>query len=352
MDPKSRSEGLRRERAAASPQFERATRRFRNPGGAGPQIEGGHLPLVGRYVFGKEERRPKQPLRVEDPRAAWRLPPETGFRVTWLGHSTVLLEMDGVTILTDPVFANRISPFPPWGLLRFHPVPAELAALPDLDLIVLSHDHYDHLCKHTMTQLAKREVRFATALGVGRYLESYGIAQHRIHELDWHESIEIQGRRGAVKVTATPAQHFSGRLGSRGNETLWASWVIATERRRVFFSGDTGLFDGFADIGKLHGPFDLTMLEVGAFDPAWNKIHLGPENGLKAHALLSGDGERGLLLPVHWSTFNLGFHGWDAPGEELYALAQHTRTPLLLPRLGRTIEPTRECPSSAWWREV
>jgi L-ascorbate metabolism protein UlaG (beta-lactamase superfamily) len=345
------SSELRNERISNSPQFDRKWRRFRNSNGAGPGVDGGHLPLVKRYLFGAEARRPPRPLTVDDPRGSWLVAPETDFRVTWLGHSTVLLEMDGLRILTDPVFAKRISPFPPWGLLRFHPAPAKISALPELDLVVLSHDHYDHLCQTTIKELARTGVHFATALGVGRYLETYGVDAKRIHELDWNESFELTSGAGTVRVTATPAQHFSGRVGSLGNATLWASWVIATEHRRVFFSGDTGLFDGFSEIGKAHGPFDLTMIEIGAFDPAWGKIHLGPENGLRAHAMLHGGApDRGLMLPVHWCTFNLGLHAWDAPGEEVHMLAKANGTPLLLPRMGQAVEPDRTRCETPWWR--
>jgi L-ascorbate metabolism protein UlaG (beta-lactamase superfamily) len=256
----------------------------------------------------------------------------------------VLLELDGRRVLTDPVFASRISPVPIVGPRRFHPVPAALAELPPLDLVLVSHDHYDHLCRSTIEALAATPVPFVTALGVGARLERFGVAPARITELDWHEAVDVAG----LRITATPSQHFSGRgLGDR-NRTLWASWVIQSERRKVFFSGDTGLTPQFAEIGRRHGPFDLVMLEVGAFHPAWGDIHLGPANALEAFAMLGG----GTLLPVHWGTFNLAIHAWDDPAETLLDLAAARGARIVTPRLGAAFEPERVEGPTPWWRDV
>jgi L-ascorbate metabolism protein UlaG (beta-lactamase superfamily) len=336
-----RSAGLRRERSLSSLQFSGGV--FHNTAVtfAGPQ--GGMLPMFGELFFGGQERRPAIPLPVERPHALWAQRPQTGFRATWLGHSTVLLELDGRRVLTDPVFGRRVSPIGFIGPRRFHPVPAELAELPPLDLIILSHDHFDHLCKSTMQQLARTGVPVVTALGVGAHLERYGFAPDRITELDWDESVELAG----LRITATPAQHFSGRLGGR-NATLWASWVIQSERRKVFFSGDTGLTPEFEAIGRAHGPFDLVMLEIGAYHPAWGTIHLGPENALEAFRMLGG----GMLLPVHWGTFSLGFHAWNDPGETLLELAGPRGARIVTPRLGQAFEPEHLDGPTPWWREV
>ncbi len=340
----SAAAGPRRERVNASPQ--RKDGKFRNPSGLGPHLKGDRIPLLKDFFFGGAQRKPPAKIPTFDPRAPWLRPPETRFRVTWLGHSTLLLELDGLRVLTDPVFGERVSPVSFAGPRRFHPVPVSIDALPELDAVLLSHDHFDHLCAGSMQQLARRDVPFVTALGVGARLEACGVRPERIVELDWHESAELCG--GALRFTATPAQHFSGRgLGDR-NDTLWASWVVQTDRRKVFFSGDTGLFPAMAEIGKKYGPFDLTMLEVGAFHPAWGDIHLGPENGLRAHALLGG----GLLLPVHWGTFDLALHAWDDPAETLYERARAEGTSLLLPQVGVAVEPTRERPEAPWWRSL
>lgn len=337
-----RSQGLRRERTLASAQFHDGV--FRNPSGARDGVQGGALRLFGELLFGGQQRRPPAPLPLERPHAAWATAPETGFRTTWLGHSTVLLEIEGRRVLTDPIFAQRVSPVGFIGPRRFHPVPAELDELPPIDVVLLSHDHFDHLCRPTMRALARKGVPVVTALGVGAHLERFGFAPEQITELDWYEAAEV----GGVHFTATPSQHFSGRSLASRNRTLWASWVIRRERRSVFFSGDTGLAPEFADIGRRFGPFDLVMLEVGAFHPSWGTIHLGPRNALEAHRMLGG----GLLLPVHWGTFSLGLHAWDAPGEELLELAPSYGAAMVTPRLGAAFEPDRAEGPTPWWREV
>jgi len=342
MDLAQRIAGLRAERVLASPQFHGGT--FKNPTGVGPGLQGNPLPLLGEYFFANAQRNPPGPLPIERPHDTWRRPNETGYRATWLGHSTVLLELDGRRALTDPVFGERASPLTFAGPKRFHPVPAALDELPPLDLVVLSHDHYDHLCRATMLELATMTVPIVTAIGVGAHLQRFGIAPERITELDWEESAEI----GGLRVTATPSQHFSGRGAADRNRTLWASWVIQSERRKVFFSGDTGLSPQFAAIGKRHGPFDLVMLEVGAFHESWAGIHLGPKNALEVFSMLGG----GTLLPVHWGTFNLALHPWDEPAETLLALAAAQGARVLTPRLGAVFEPTRVEAPVAWWREV
>ena len=339
----SNFEGLRRERVLASKQFRDGV--FHNTSGLRDGVQGGAGPMLREWLFGGQERRPKVSFPLDRPHEMWTRPAATGMRATWLGHSTVLLELDGRRVLTDPVFANRIGPMTSVaGPRRFHSVPAQLAELPALDVVLLSHDHFDHLCAPTMREIAKMSVPIVTALGVGAHLEKYGVAPERITELDWFESAVI----GGVRFTATPSQHFSGRsLGGR-NKTLWASWVIESEKRKVFFSGDTGLTTEFEAIGKQFGAFDLVMLEIGAFHPSWGTIHLGPENALEAFRMLGG----GTLLPVHWGTFSLGFHAWNDPGEELLALAPKRNARILTPRLGQVFEPEQLDGPTPWWRDL
>lgn len=337
-----RSAGLRAERSLASRQFRDGT--FRNTGGLARGVwNGTRGDVLREWVFGGQQRRPPAVLPIERPLESWARRIESGLRATWLGHSTVLLEIDGRRVLTDPVFANRIGPSSLVGLRRFHPTPARVSELPPLDAVLVSHDHFDHLCVPTMRELARTGVPVVTALGVGAYLERCGFAPAQIVELDWHESAVV----GGVQFTATPAQHFSGRLGGR-NKTLWASWVIESDRHKVFFSGDTGLTDEFADIGRRHGPFDLVMLEIGAFHPSWGTIHLGPENALQVFRMLGG----GTLFPVHWSTFSLGFHAWDEPGEQLLELASRQGARILTPRLGEVFEPAHVEGPAPWWRRL
>jgi len=336
------SKDLRRERIAASPRWD--GERFRNthpaPRGNVP------MPSMSDFLCGGERRVPRAALPSDDPRGTWLRPPDSGLRATWLGHSTVLLEIDGARVLTDPVWGPRASPTRFAGPKRFQPVPVPMSELPKLDAVLVSHDHYDHLDFTTMRLLRKVNVPLVTSLGVGAHLESFGIAPERIVELDWWETWQVPGT--GVTFQATPSQHFSGRGLKDGNRTLWSSWIIGGARHKVFFSGDTGLTPEFAGIRQRGGPFDLVMLEIGAFHPAWSNIHLGPENALAAHQLLGG----GNLLPVHWGTFNLALHSWDAPAEELIALAPRTGARLLMPKLGAPIEPAHDHRIETWWRGI
>jgi L-ascorbate metabolism protein UlaG (beta-lactamase superfamily) len=269
----------------------------------------------------------------------------SGLRATWLGHSTVLIEIDGLRVLTDPVWAQRASPTQLAGPKRFQPVPLALKALPRLDAVVISHDHYDHLDMATVKELvALQDVPFITSLGVGAHLQAWGVPPQRIVELDWWE--HWQAPSAELRIHAAPSQHFSGRSLKDRNATLWSSLVIETPKHRVFFSGDTGLTGEYAAIRERFGPFDLVMLEVGAFHPSWGDIHLGPENALKALQLLGG----GAFLPVHWGTFSLALHDWDQPAETLLELGPKQGTQLLMPRLGEAVEPAHGELAAPWWR--
>ena len=302
------------------------------------------MPTLGEFLCGGERRVPRAPLPSMNPLDAWTKPPGSGLRATWLGHSTVLLEIGGLRVLTDPVWGPRASPSRLAGPKRFQPVPVPLRSMPPVDLVLVSHDHYDHLDYSTVRELAKRDVPFVTSLGVGAHLEAWGVRPERITELDWWESHEL----GPLSVTAAPSQHFSGRGLKDRNATLWSSLVLRAERHAVFFSGDTGLTTEYQVIRERLGPFDLVMLEVGAFHPAWGDIHLGPDNALKALQLLGG----GAFLPVHWGTFALAMHAWDQPAERLLELALKAGARLLMPRLGELVEPAREYPIESWWRAV
>jgi L-ascorbate metabolism protein UlaG (beta-lactamase superfamily) len=341
-----RAEGLRLERMRASPLWKGDT--FGNlhpvlPGLRDPTVP---MPSITDFLCGGERRVPRGPLPSRNPLKAWAKPAASGLRATWLGHSTVLIEIDGLRVLTDPVWGARASPSSLAGPKRFQPVPVSLDALPPLDLVIVSHDHYDHLDFPTIRELAKGKVPFVTALGVGAHLEAWGVQPERIVELDWWESYRLPNT--ALTVTAAPSQHFSGRGLKDRNATLWSSMVIRSDRHAVFFSGDTGLTTEYQSIRERFGPFDLVMLEVGAFHPAWGDIHMGPENALKALALLGG----GPFLPVHWGTFNLALHAWDQPVEVLLELAPKTGAQLLMPRLGEAVEPAHDERIDPWWRVV
>jgi len=339
-------QGARLERIKASPRW--AGDRFRNvhPIAPGLRDPNASMPTLSEFLCGGERRVPSAPLPSTNPLDEWRKPPASGLRATWLGHSTVLIEIDGLRVLTDPVWGPRASPSSLAGPKRFQPVPVALRAMPPLDLVIVSHDHYDHLDYPTIRELAKRGVPFVTSLGVGAHLEAWGVDPGRIVELDWWESHRLPD--SALTVTAAPSQHFSGRGLKDRNATLWSSFVIRGERHAVFFSGDTGLTTEYRTIRDRHGPFDLVMLEVGAFHPAWGDIHLGPRNAIEALTLLGG----GAFLPVHWGTFSLAMHAWDQPAESLLELGPKAGAQLLMPRLGEPVEPQHFEPIEPWWRAV
>lgn len=255
--------------------------------------------------------------------------------VSWFGHSTAMIEIDGYRVLADPVWSRRVSPSHTVGPQRMHEVPMPLEALPALDAVLISHDHYDHLDIDTIIGLARSQrAPFVVPLGVGAHLRKWGIPDGRIVELDWNESHHI----GELTLVCTPARHFSGRLFSR-NTTLWASWVIAGPQHRAFFGGDTGYTKSFAEIGMDHGPFDLTLLPIGAYHPAWPDIHMNPEEAVRAHLDVAEAGS-GLLVPIHWATFRLAPHPWVEPVERLLRAADPARVHVVVPRPGQRVEPT------------
>ena len=341
--------GARMERIRRSPNF--ADGVFQNPEGARTRPSGSMLEFAKVY-FRKEERARRSPLGTVPVHATTladlAAPPATGLRVTWLGHSSVLIEIDGRRVLFDPVWGERCSPFPFAGPKRLHPVPLPLASLGPVDAVVISHDHYDHLDLPTIRSLAGTETVFAVPLGVGAHLERWGVPPDRIRELDWNETARIAG----ISLTATPARHFCGRGLRNQQHTLWASWVVAGPEHRVYHSGDTGYFSGFQDIGAEHGPFDVTMIQVGAYSEYWPDIHMTPAEGMRAHLDLQGGGPHGALLPIHWGTFNLAPHPWSEPGEWMKDAAEEAGQTVALPRPGEPFEPAGKVPSDPWWRAV
>ncbi|HKA43946.1 MAG TPA: MBL fold metallo-hydrolase [Burkholderiales bacterium] len=342
----AKAEGARLERVKASPRW--TGERFRNmhpimPGLRDPSAA---MPSFHEVLCGGGRQMPRRPLPSMSPLDAWRRTPASGLRATWLGHSTVLIEIDGLRVLTDPVWGTRASPLRLAGPKRFQPVPVPLSAMPPLDLVVVSHDHYDHLDYPTIRELARQDVPFVTSLGVGAHLEAWGVRPERITELDWWDSHEVPDC--GLAITAAPSQHFSGRGLHDRNATLWSALVIRSQRHTVFFSGDTGLTTEYSQIRERLGPFDLVMLEVGGRHPAWGDMHLGPENALRALALLGG----GPFLPVHWGTFSLATHAWDEPAETLLSLGPRSGVQLVMPRLGEPVEPADAEKPEPWWRVV
>ncbi|MFD2147953.1 MBL fold metallo-hydrolase [Mucilaginibacter antarcticus] len=300
-------------------------------------------PIIKAYINNKAEVVPNKQLGpFKTDTSIYKTPPKSGLRVTLVGHSSLLIEIDGRTILTDPVWSKRVSLFQWMGPKRFFDPPLRISELPPLDAIIISHDHYDHLDMATIKRFAGTTIPFFCSSGVGAHLQRCGITRNYINEMDWGDSVMIDHD---CIVTATPSRHFSGRGLTGRNETLWSSFVIKGKKHNIFFGADSGYFPGFKDIGETFGPFDLTMLEIGAYGQYWPDIHMGPDNASNAHLDLKGK----LMMPIHWGTFNLALHDWYEPIERLEQYAIDKKIALFVPEPGKPTEVDGPF-NSEWWR--
>jgi L-ascorbate metabolism protein UlaG (beta-lactamase superfamily) len=334
-----RADGTRRARMERSPQWKGG--RFVSP----QPLQNDTWLALRDVLFTDAPRVPGEPVRVEtvDPeRFAARAP--SGLRVTWLGHSTLLVELDGRRILVDPMWGERASTFSWAGPRRWYPPLIPLDRLPVVDAVVISHDHYDHLDASTIRAMREWKTTFVVPLGVGAHLAYWGVPEARIVELDWWERTAL----GDLEIVATPARHASGRSLLARDRTLWAGFAFIGPEHRAFYSGDTGLFPGLAEIGARLGPFDVAMVEAGAYGRAWPDWHLGPEQAVRASQLVKGR----TLLPIHWALFNLAPHGWTEPAERVLAAARQAGVTVLLPRPGESVEPVNPPAAARWWPEV
>ncbi len=325
---------------------QRAGRKFLNPVPTETMVPGSTWPMLREWVGGDQERAPVEalgPFRT-DP-TQYQTPAATGLRVTWFGHSSSLIELDGVRLLLDPVWGERASVSSLVGPKRFFAPTLALPELPVLDGILISHDHYDHLDAPTIKSLLQvTTAPFYCGLGVGAHLRDWGVPAARIHELNWMDEVQI----GVVRVVALPTRHGSGRV-SLPNQTLWASFALLGPTRKVYYGADSGPCEAlFAEIGAAYGPFDLTMLEIGAYGAQWPYIHMGPANAVRTHQLLGG----GVLMPIHWGLFNLAFHAWREPVEQVLTLAETAHIPLLLPMPGAPVEVRPGGLVARWWEKA
>lgn len=261
-----------------------------------------------------------------------------------LGHSSVLLKVFGEYWLIDPVFADRVSPVSFAGPRRFHPVPIPVDELPPIDRVLISHNHYDHLDKYTIEVLAPKSRQFLVPLGVEVYLEEWGVPAEAISSFQWWQE-QITGN---TMVAFTPSKHFSSRSFNDRDKTLWGSWVVAIGNRRLFFSGDTGYFDGLKTIGEQYGPFDMTFIETGAYAKEWPDVHLFPEQSVQAHLDLKGI----TMIPIHNGTFDLSFHPWEEPLERVTQEAQKRNVEITTPIVGEIFTVDEPPAFNAWWRSV
>jgi L-ascorbate metabolism protein UlaG (beta-lactamase superfamily) len=302
------------------------------------------IKIFGKFIGGvpgtsPEEELPMTYLTPQDFAAA----PTTGINVTWFGHSAVLLEVNGKRIFADPMLGQRASPVSFIGSKRFNEkLPIAIEDLPPLDIVLLSHDHYDHLDHGSILKLKAKAKHFVVPLGVAAHLVKWGVAASQITELDWWETATVDG----VFLAATPARHFSGRGLRDRDKTLWCSWVLKSGEQSVYFGGDSGYDTHFKEIGQKYGPFDLTMLECGQYNEAWQYIHMMPEQTAQAHLDLRGN----VLMPTHWGAFSLALHPWQEPIDRLSKAAQDLNITLATPLIGQRWNPLAQVPQTQWWK--
>ena len=331
-------------RFAASPQYAAAEQRFRNPPNPHAQPSQSGWRIWSRFLFeAKKDTVPVDTIPVLPlARAQLDALADDANHVVRLGHSSHLLKLRGRYWLIDPVFGERVSPFSFIGPKRFHPTPIRLEELPPIEGLILSHDHYDHLDEPTIAYLRDKVQRYFVPLGVGARLQEMGVAPERIAEFDWWQSAE----HAHVVLTAAPAQHFSGRALNDRDRTLWASWVLQSGDQRIFYSGDSGYFDGFRQIGERFGGVDLALMENGAYDAYWPSVHMTPEETVQAFQDVRGK----VLFGVHNSTFDLAFHSWHDPLDRLAALAAARNLTLATPVIGEVLTVGQARENKRWWQ--
>jgi L-ascorbate metabolism protein UlaG (beta-lactamase superfamily) len=292
------------------------------------------------FAQSSPNRRPVTSLAMETPTLIKDL--ET--KVTWFGHSASLLTIEGKALLLDPMFGKAPSPFPWLGKGRYSKeLPIEVAQLPEIDAVLLSHDHYDHLDYGSILKLKHKVNKFLVPLGVGSHLIRWGVLPEQIEEYDWWDEFTFEG----LTLVCTPATHFSGRSMTDRGATLWCSWVIKGKKSNIFFSGDSGYTPHFKEIGQKYGPFDLTLMECGQYDDRWSDIHMTPEETVQAHMDVKGK----LLIPIHWGAFTLALHDWSDPVERAARAAHANNVPIATPKIGQTvIVHAMDYPKTTWWK--
>lgn len=289
-----------------------------------------------------KKRQPSQPLPQVKPDLQEFLRPSNEIKVIWLGHSTFLLNLSGKIILVDPVFSESASPFS-FMIKRFQPPALSLDELPNIDLIVISHDHYDHLDMKAIKFFADKDVQFLMPLGVSTHLSHWGIKETNMTELDWWESKTVD----TLEFIATPAQHFSGRDFEQ-NKTLWASWVIRSPLHKIYFSGDSGYDIHFKEIGDKYGPFDVAFIENGQYNPKWQAVHALPEESVQAYFDLRAK----IFFPIHWGMFVLSLHSWRDPVDQLLKLSQERGVKIMTPKLGQLVTINDDYRNVEWWLDL
>ena len=294
-------------------------------------------------LLGDQVRVPPGPFPMEIPDVADTV--KAGIRATWLGHATVFIEMDGKRILTDPMLSDHAFPIKFIAPKRFNRSPLPMDALPPIDIVTISHDHFDHLDMKTVKVLAASGSQFYVGIGIKAHLIEWGISAAQINEMDWWESLTLD----EFTIHCTPARHYSGRTGLN-NATLWTSWVISSPNHDIYHSGDSGYGDHFRVIGERFGPIEMSFIKIGDYgeDLGWRDIHMHTEQSVQA-AL---DLRTKIMFPIHWGTFNLSNHDWYEPINLAVQYASEKKVSLVTPKLGETLtfgDPIHNLP---WWESI
>jgi L-ascorbate metabolism protein UlaG (beta-lactamase superfamily) len=271
-------------------------------------------------------------------------PKSSAPEIIWFGHSSYLIKINGLRILVDPVFSITPSPFSFIGSKAFKGTDLVKAEdFKDIDVLLITHDHYDHLDYQSILKIAPQAKTIVTSIGVGSHLERWGIKAEKINELSWNQSVTLFDH---LELTAVPARHFTGRKFKR-NQTLWSAFVLKTANYKLFLGGDSGYDTHFAKIGEAYGPFDLALLECGQYNAYWPYIHMFPEETVQAAIDLKAK----VLMPVHWGKFSLAMHPWNEPIKRIVEAATAKQFPLVTPKLGETIILNEYLPTENWWLE-
>ena len=296
--------------------------------------------MTGDAYPSSDRKIPKTLLRAKKP--AFLTDPQPGdLSFTWLGHSSFLLQMGTTNILVDPVFSDRSSPVQFAGPKRFSELPLAADELPEIDVLFISHDHYDHLDYHLIQQIKDRVGAVIVPLGVDSILKGWGVDKERIIALDWWDSVEING----ISFTLTPSQHFTGRNPLKGNRTLWGGLYLNDGVHRVYYTGDGGYNDVFGKVRERLGAPELMLAECGQYDTAWANIHMFPEETVQAGI----DAGAEWLIPIHWGSFSICNHAWDDPIKRVTTAAE-TKLQLATPQIGQTVSfPDIASYTERWW---
>lgn len=290
-----------------------------------------------------EEKSPKVELPVhtidsfpEAPSGEW--------QVTWFGHSTVMLQMEGKKIFIDPVLSEYSSPVQGIGAKRMAETPMKAEDIPEVDVLVLSHDHYDHMDYNTILEIDDRVKEYCVPLGVDNHLVRWGIDPEKIHTLAWWEETVA----GGITITSTPGQHYSGRLPWKQNSTLWCGYVFQLGEQQVYYTGDTGYGEFFKDIHEKFGGMDLVIMENGQYNKRWSDCHMMPEEGVQAAQILEAE----WVLPVHWAGFVLATHRWSEPAERYTKEAENAGVNVITPEIGETVNKNQAAGyQKKWWQK-